>query len=516
MDFDKINKNEFFKEATLRICGNLEIEKAMFACLKYMNKLIPLSRIYLEIYDPSYGSMRIIATATEDSYKKLDILAPLSEDARVSANKYELPGLDNVFVFEDPDEFPISREILSFLDVRCTSLMVMLLGSRQKALGAIVFLTQGKEKYVEKHASLLSLLKGPFTIAMSNSLKHREVMLLKELLDDDNRFLQSELRRISGDEIIGTNFGLREVMDDVQKVSPLGSPVLLIGETGTGKDVIANAIHSLSPRCNGPFICVNCGSIPETLIDSELFGHEKGAFTGAISQKRGRFERAHKGTIFLDEIGELPLQLQVRLLRVLQNKVIERVGGTKTISLDIRVIVATNRDLEAMVKHKEFREDLWFRINVFPILIPPLRHRREDIPALLHHFVNLKSKELKLPSFPEILPDAIDILMDYNWPGNVREIENIVERALILNPRGPIDFSQMNIGKKNRSGTSPLHKNTDLLDDVVTNHIRSVLSRTNGRIHGISGAADILGINPSTLRNRMKKLGILYGRAVKD
>ncbi len=516
MDFDKINKNEFFKEATLRICSNLEIEKAMFACLKYMNKLIPLNRIYSEIYDHSYGSMRIIATATEEDFKKLDILAPLSEEARISAKKYELPGMDNVFVFEDPEKFPISREILSFLNVKCTSLMVLLLAAKKKPLGAIVFLTDGEEKYTKKHASLLSLLKAPFTIAMSNVLKHREISQLKELLHDDNRFLQSELRRLTGDEIIGTNFGLRDVMTNVQKVSPLNSPVLLMGETGTGKDVIANAIHSLSARCNGPFICVNCGSIPDTLIDSELFGHEKGAFTGAISQKRGRFERAHKGTIFLDEISELPLQLQVRLLRVLQNKKIERVGGSETISLDIRVIAATNRNLEAMVNKKEFREDLFFRINVFPISIPPLRKRLEDIPALVHHFVSQKSKELKLPSFPKILPDAIDVLMDYDWPGNVREIENVVERALILNPLGPLDFGQLNIGKKNKPEKSPLPKDTIRLDDVVTSHIQRVLARTNGRVHGDGGAADILGLHPSTLRNRMKKLGIPYGRKAED
>ena len=229
---------------------------------------------------------------------------------------------------------------------------------------------------------------------MSNTLKHREVVQLTNLLADDNRYLYRELRHISGDDIVGANFGLKEVMEKVRHVAALDSPVLLLGETGVGKDVIANAIHYSSSRKEGPFVKVNCGAIPESLIDSELFGHEKGAFTGATSQKRGRFERADNGTIFLDEIGELPPQAQVRLLRVLQDKEIERLGGTKTIQLDIRIIAATNRNLEEMVKAGQFREDLWFRLNVFPVWIPPLLQRKADIPSLFNHFILQQSKEL--------------------------------------------------------------------------------------------------------------------------
>jgi transcriptional regulator with GAF, ATPase, and Fis domain len=331
------------------------------------------------------------------------------------------------------------------------------------------------------------------------------------LLTDDNRYLHGELRRISGDEIIGANFGLREVMEKVHQVAKLDSPVLLLGETGVGKDIIANAIHFISNRNDGPFVSVNCGAIPDTLIDSELFGHEKGAFTGALAQKRGRFERADKGTIFLDEIGELPLQAQARLLKVLQSKEIERVGGVKTISLDIRIIAATNRKLEEMVKLNQFREDLWFRLNVFPIWIPPLRDRRSDIPALLQHFISLKSRELKLPAIPTVSPGATGILMNYHWPGNVRELQNVVERELIINPNGPLTFSQMNVSQKNGITEIPAqHNESDNLDEVTSQHIKKVLKKTNGKIHGKSGAADLLGINASTLRNRMDKLGIAY------
>ncbi len=321
---------------------------------------------------------------------------------------------------------------------------------------------------------------------------------------DDNRYLHSELRRLTGDEVIGADFGLKEIMYKVQQVTPLDSPVLLLGETGVGKDVIANAIHYSSNRKNGPFIKVNCGAIPDSLIDSELFGHEKGAFTGALSMKRGRFERAEKGTIFLDEIGELPQQAQVRLLKVLQDKEIERVGGTKTIQLDIRIIAATNRNLEEMVKLREFREDLWFRLNVFPVTIPPLRERKIDIPALFQHFIEIKSREMKLHDIPTVVPCAVDCLLEYSWPGNVRELQNIVERTLILNPGGPITSEHLSIHLPTdaRSSTSAI------LDEVVSSHIRNVLKLTNFKINGDDGAAEMLGVNPSTLRNRMKKLGI--------
>jgi len=285
--------------------------------------------------------------------------------------------------------------------------------------------------------------------------------------------------------------------------------VLLLGETGSGKDVVANAVHFSSPRKDGPFVKINCGAIPDTLIDSELFGHEKGAFTGAINRKRGCFERAHDGTVFLDEIGELPLQAQVRLLRVLQDKEIQRVGGDQTISLNVRIIAATNRDLVQMVKDGSFREDLWFRLNVFPIHLPPLRERAHDIPALVQHFVEKKAADLKLPDIPVIAPHAIEALMTYTWPGNVRELANIVERALILNPQGPVDFGSLGSAQPHATVSAPeMAPATYNLDDAMSSHIRKAVEKANGKIHGEGGAAELLGINPNTLRSRMKKLGI--------
>jgi transcriptional regulator with GAF, ATPase, and Fis domain len=416
--------------------------------------------------------------------------------------KGELPS---VLVINDPHKEPVTSNMMKVLNEPVSSAMSMPLFVEGHMAGTVVLLAEGKNRYSSEDAKLFSYLRSPFYISMSNALKHSEITKLKDLLADDNRYLQGELRRMHGDKIIGADFGLKEVMFKVQQVAQMNSPVLLLGETGTGKDVIANTIHLSSLRSKCPFVSVNCGAIPESLIDSELFGHEKGAFTGALFQKRGRFERADGGTIFLDEIAELPLQAQVRLLRVLQNREIERVGGNKTIKLDIRIIAATNRDMKEMVKEKLFREDLWFRLNVFPIVIPPLRERRVDIPALVQHFIHEKSKELKLPGIPQLVPSAIDPLLAYDWPGNVRELENIIERVLILNPNGPVTFELLGFDLPQKDNNDAV-----LLDEVVSNHIRKVLKQTKGKINGADGAAAILGINPNTLRNRMIKLGIEY------
>jgi len=507
-----MDENKFFRQAALRICGNLEIEEAMQMLLLFLKKAMPVNTLFLQRFDHDYNAMRSIAYANQAECGKLDLLIPLSKEAQEIAPE-NVPSEQGAFLIEDPHATPTSRKMLRFHSTKATSLIVMVLESKGKTLGSVVFISGGVDKFKDEHLKLALLLREPLVIAMSNTLKHREVLRLKDLLADDNRYLHGELRRLSGDEIVGANFGLRDVMYKVQQVAALDSPVLLLGETGVGKDVIANAIHYSSTRSNGPFVSVNGGAIPDTLIDSELFGHEKGAFTGALFQKRGRFERADKGTIFLDEIGELPLQAQVRLLKVLQSKEIERVGGVKTISLDIRIIAATNRNLEEMVKLHQFREDLWFRLNVFPIWIPPLRERKADIPALLQHFISLKARELKLPTIPTLSSGAIDTLMEYHWPGNVRELENVIERALILNPTGPLTFEHLNLGQsKNNLDLREQSEETGNLDEVISRHIRRVLSKTKGKVNGPDGAAAFLGINPSTLRNRMKQLGIDYGR----
>lgn len=508
-----VDDNEFFRNATLRICGSLDIEDGMRACVRFMRGRIPVDRMFLEIYDPGYGAMRTVAIATADEGRRVDLLTPFTESTRELIESH-VPDPDEVVVVDSEDRSPVAREMLAFHGISGWSVMWMRLATESGLLGAVALTAEGADRYSEEHANLLGLLEDPFTIALANTLVHRELLRLRDRLADDNRYLNRELLRISGDEIIGADFGLRDVMRQVRQVAPTESPVLLSGETGVGKDVIANAIHLGSPRRDGPFVAVNCGAIPDSLIDSELFGHEKGAFTGALAMKRGRFERADKGTILLDEIGEMPLEAQVRLLRVLQHREIERVGGTDRIPVDIRIVAATNKDLPAMVKEGRFREDLWFRLNVFPVAVPPLRDRPSDIPALVQHFIERKAGELKIGRTPRLAKGAIDHLMTYDWPGNVRELENLIERAMILHRGEELRFDDFGTAFPQTMPAGAVHGDDEPLDlDTVNRrHIQRVLALTDGKIHGPGGAGELLGVNPNTLRTRMSKLGIPFGK----
>jgi len=512
-----IDANQFFREVTLRLCSHLEIEEGLRACIKYLSQHMPADTLYLEKNEFELGAMRIVARADATSCSRMDQLVAYNERAKAAmaewAKEYQAGRMPEVFVINKPQEEPVTRNLLEALDEPSSSAMSLPLVIENQIVGALALLAVGDDRFEEHHVKLYATLKEPFFVAMSNTMQHEEVLRLKELLADDYRYLQRELLRISGDEIVGADFGLREVMHKVRHVAPTESPVLLMGETGVGKDVIANAIHLSSPRREGPFIPVNCGAIPDSLLDSELFGHEKGAFTGALSQKRGRFDRANKGTILLDEIGEMALEAQVRLLRVLQHREIERVGGTDRIPVDIRIIAATNKDLPAMVEQGRFREDLWFRLNVFPITIPPLRDRTTDLPALVNHLIQRKTRELKIADAPQLAPGAMDDLMAYTWPGNIRELENVLERAMILHHRGePLTFDDLGGSRHQKVTAAGAGEDQLQLDAVIARHIRHVLDMTGGKIHGPRGAGELLGVNPNTLRAKMRKLGIPFRR----
>lgn len=415
-------------------------------------------------------------------------------------------------IINNPDEDVVGSIITRELGLRGCSFIALRLYIEGRRLGVIDFFASDKNRFNETHLHLLSLLREPFAIAMANALQHQDLVQLKEELLSDNRYLNNALISRSGDEVIGEEQGLKEVTDKVEQIAHLKNTVLLLGETGVGKEVIANAIHRKSPRHREPFIKVNCGAIPEQLIDSELFGHEKGAFTGALTQKRGLFERANKGTIFLDEIGELPPWAQIRLLRVLQTQEIERVGGSPPIQLDIRVIAATHRDLAKMVAEGSFREDLWFRINAFPIQIPSLRHRIQDIPLLVDFFIRKKSEELGIHKFPQITKETMRELVNHEWPGNVRELENVVERALIQHRQGPLSFDGVTETRPANGPSIPVEKTTTpaSLDEIIKKHILDVLYLTKGRISGPQGAAAVLKMHHNTLRNRMERMGIEF------
>jgi DNA-binding NtrC family response regulator len=307
------------------------------------------------------------------------------------------------------------------------------------------------------------------------------------------------------DPLLGTSPALQRVREQIGQVAPTDSTVLIQGETGTGKELAARAIHAGSARRERPLIKVNCAALPRELVESELFGHERGAFTGATQQRRGRFELAHGGTLFLDEIGELPPEAQAKLLRVLQEREFERIGGSRTLRVDVRVVAATNRDLHAEVAAGRFRADLYFRLNVFPIVLPPLRHMREDIPRLLEHFVATTARRLGR-TVSGISPGFVDRARGYDWPGNVRELENLVERALITSKDGMLEASSLSAIAPSAPRPESMAEGT--LEEVERAHILRVLDGTAWRIEGDGGAACKLGLHPSTLRGRMRKLGI--------
>jgi len=508
------NQDDFFREVTIRICSSLDIKMALRKSFDYLKLCLPLDILSLVIFDPDLSVIRRVAHVTADNAEIPDemIIIPGRLWKKVQRLRPKAPTIINA----DTSEY--YRLLAPYIQLEGNSKMSLPLLIEEKLLGSLTLCAFGEGRYDPKHLELISTISAPFAISLANALAYEKLLKYRDRLIDDNFFLNREITTKTSGKIIGVDAGLKNVFEMANHVASLNSTVLLLGETGTGKEVIANAIHDASQRKNGPFIKINCGAIPGNLIDSELFGHDKGAFTGAVAEKRGRFERADGGTIFLDEIGELPLPAQVRLLRVLQNHEIERVGGTRSVPVDIRVIAATHRNLESMVSEKRFREDLWFRLNIFPIIVPPLRQRKTDIPLLVDFFVKQKTLELGLDMAPQIIPGALKRLIDYDWPGNVRELENLVERELILHRGGKLMFDTLTSGGTgeeivNNGATG--NKLPIKLDEMIALHLHKVLRMANGKIHGQGGAAELLGVNPSTLRWRLDRLGIQHGRTRK-
>jgi formate hydrogenlyase transcriptional activator len=368
-------------------------------------------------------------------------------------------------------------------------------------IGTLSLLSCERGAFREEDLDLLSPISSEVAVALENAMAYYALEQQKDKLDQEKTYLQDEIRsEFNFEEIVGKSAALQAVLRQAETVAPTDSTVLILGETGTGKELLARAIHNLSPRRERTFVRVNCASIPSGLLESELFGHEKGAFTGAIARRIGRVELANEGTLFLDEVGEIPLDVQSKLLRVLQEKEFERLGSPHTISSDARIVAATNRDLKKMVASGEFRRDLYYRLNVFPLLIPPLRERPEDIPLLVQYFLAKYSKRMK-KNIESVPPESMRDLATYSWPGNIRELEHLIERAVILSPGPALRLPPF-------EAEPAAAENSAALEDVERQHILHVLRRAGGKIAGPGGAAEQLGLNRTTLNSRLRKLGI--------
>jgi hydrogenase-4 transcriptional activator len=503
---------EMLLSAWREACQHIEIHESAAEIAMLLAEHLPLAQLAVERIEPDH---RLVATVALAPKRSGDPAAG-SRDcttadmkrlvAWVKAGKISRGGRDG--------ELPPALGILSF-PIQGGDLLAAPLCSRGEAMGALIVSAQPGQHFTAKHEQMLAMLQEPFAVALENDRRLHEMAALREAAEADRRSLLRRLgRQESGERIVGEEAGLAPVMKRVALVSGADAPVLILGETGSGKEVVARAIHTRSERRDGPFIRVNCGAIPRELIDSQLFGHEKGSFTGATESRQGWFERADGGTLFLDEIGELPLDAQVRFLRVLQDSFVERVGGHDPIRVDVRVVAATHRDLSAMVREGRFREDLWYRIAVFPILLPPLRERLADIPALAAHFAERAAVKFGLaPAMPT--PTDIEALQSYGWPGNIRELATVIDRAAILGEGRQLEIGAalgfgVDLTPGVARGVAARGASQELvtIDEAVRRHITAALEHTNGRIEGRRGAAALLDINPHTLRARMRKLGI--------
>jgi formate hydrogenlyase transcriptional activator len=404
------------------------------------------------------------------------------------------------------------------------------LTSRNRVLGVLGVGSFRENAFSEDDVAFLIQFARQVAIAVDNAIAYGQISTLKDQLAREKLYLEDEIRtELNFDEIVGKSEALRRVLSLVETVAPTDSTVLIYGETGTGKELIARAVHDLSSRRSNAFVKLNCAAIPTGLLESEMFGHEKGAYTGAIAQRIGRFELAHRGTVFLDEIGEIPLELQPKLLRVLQEREFERLGSTRTLRTDARLIAATNRDLEVLVGEQKFRSDLFYRLNVFPVRVPALRERPDDIPLLVRHFVQQFSRRMNR-SVDTIPSDTMTALVRYHWPGNIRELQNVIERAVILSSgsilKVPTDELRLRMGTRDDGsvlreagrdappvGDSGKGRLRSALNDAERQEIVATLEKTNWKVAGPNGAAALLGMNRSTLQSRMQKLGVRVPRA---
>jgi formate hydrogenlyase transcriptional activator len=475
-------------ELTSQIASNLELRHLLRAASAIIRRIVQCDAVAVHLPDKESSALRLFAF---DSFERTSMDEGDDEGHQVNGGE----EIYEVFRSRKPI---VSRE---------SSGCVLPLISRDRVWGVLVLDRLKERVFLQQEINFVKQIANQVAIAIENALAYAEIKDLKEQLSREKLYVEDEIRNEQGfEEIIGRSAAIRAVLRKIETVAPTDSTVLICGETGTGKELVARAIHERSPRHSNAFVKLNCAAIPTGLLESELFGHEKGAFTGAIMQRIGRFELANRGTAFLDEIGEIALELQPKLLRVLQEREFERLGSTRTIKTDARLIAATNRNLAACVQEQTFRADLFYRLNIFPIHVPSLRERPEDIPLLVRHFVQHFARRMSR-TIDTIPSETMDTLVRHSWPGNIRELQNVIEHSVILSP-GPVlrvplaDIHANSV--PNQEGTG-----RKTLEEAEREHILATLKETKWIISGPRGAAARLGMNRSTLQFRMRKLGVV-------
>jgi formate hydrogenlyase transcriptional activator len=498
---------ELLLDVTNAVVTHLDTRTLFAAVAPALRRVCNADVAALALFDPDAGVLRHYACDAPEDFCP-DPQRPKSVDRSLedsASGTVFTTGRPRIFTVSELESLPGSGFIL---ERGIQSVCSVPLRTGQGILGTLDLGAFAPSVFSVDQFPLLTRVAGQIAIAVRNAFSYEQIEELNAQLAREKLYLQDEIRsEHQFEEIIGGSRTLSRVLREIETVAPTDSTVLISGETGSGKELVARAIHQLSARRDNAFVKLNCAAIPTGLLESELFGHEKGAFTGAISQRIGRFELANRGTVFLDEVGEIPLELQPKLLRVLQEREFERLGSARTLRTDARLIAATNRDLAALADQQKFREDLFYRLNVFPIQVPPLRERREDIPMLVRHFAQQFARRMKR-NIETIPAESMDVLTRYDWPGNIRELQNLIERAVILSAGPTLDIPVASLNGR-RHGSAHHDHEMPTLEQAERRHIVGALEGTNWVIGGPNGAAARLGMKRSTLQFRMRKLGIV-------
>jgi formate hydrogenlyase transcriptional activator len=490
------DRSQLLLQVNNTLVSNLNLRELLSSISSSLGTVMPHEAAALTLYDESLKQLRVAAFDFPEHAGTCATGAIIPFEGNPIGEAFT--NRRTVLIDYEPSEANCSK-----MASGCASPLIF----RDRVLGVLGIKSTRPHAFSQEDAELFAQVANQVAIAVENALSYNEIETLKNKLEKEKLYLEEEIRsEYNFEEIVGSSPVLKRVLQNVQTVATTHSTVLIYGETGTGKELIARAIHNLSDRRERTLVKVNCAAIPTGLLESELFGHEKGAFTGAIDRRVGRFELAHQGTIFLDEVEDIPLDLQSKLLRVLQEQEFERLGSSRTLRVDVRVVAATNADLAQLVEEKKFRSDLYYRLNVFPINVPPLRERPEDIPLLVHFFANKFAQQMKRP-IESVAKEIMSALVSYHWPGNIRELQNLVERAVILSRGSTLEVP---LGELKQAAARPAnHANGGTtLETVERDHILKVLGDAKWVIGGPTGAAARLGMNRTTLNHRMRKLGI--------